>query len=109
MAQVLNQPAQSDQVVKNLWAESILTEDGRVSTYKQDPLTSELLKRNILIANHKELHDEARGFLTEPFKLALGKEGTEKLGMHHYTVHLKMGIAHEYFNELETKLDDQNF
>ncbi len=77
--------------------------------YQDDPATAELIRRRVVIPYHEDLHREARSFLDPPFKASLGKWNTELLGMHHYTVHLKVGIAREYLDELGERLRTHNF
>jgi hypothetical protein len=77
--------------------------------YDEDPTTEKLLKRGVVIPNHQGLHEAADAFLYPPFKAALGKANTELLGMHHYTVHIKIGIAKEYLDELQQTLSSQKF
>jgi len=78
-------------------------------SYADDPVTKELLHRGINIPHHEDLHIAANGFLDPPFKSVLGQASTEALGMHHYTVHVKLGIAKEYVDELKTKLNTNTF
>ncbi len=77
--------------------------------YVDDPTTEKLLKRGVVIPNHQALHEAADAFLFPPFKVTLGKSNTELLGMHHYTVHIKIGIAREYLDELQETLTSQKF
>src|SRR5437899_2517470 len=78
-------------------------------TYRQDPVTAELLAKNVVIPHHEDLHDETRGFLDPPFKKPLGPINTELLGMHHYTVHVRIGICRDFLNDLESTLSSGHF
>jgi hypothetical protein len=77
--------------------------------YRDDPVTGHLLARGVSIAYHEDLHKAAKGFLDPPFRQSLGKANTEALGMYHYTVHVKLGIALEYLEELKSKLNSHSF
>jgi hypothetical protein len=77
--------------------------------YEDDPVTKHLLSRKVIIPYHEDLHAAANGFLDPPFKQSLGQTNTELLGMHHYTVHIKLGIAREYVDELQAKLTSNTF
>jgi hypothetical protein len=63
----------------------------------------------VTIPYHEDLHAAANGFLDPPFKQSLGPWNTEALGMHHYTVHVKLGIAREYLDELKSKFTSNKF
>jgi hypothetical protein len=78
-------------------------------TYGDDPVTNYLLSRGVTIGHHESLHTAANGFLDGPFKQSLGQANTEALGMHHYTVHVKLGIAREYLDDLKSKLNSNQF
>jgi hypothetical protein len=77
--------------------------------YRDDPVRRHLLSKNVTIAHHEDLYDAANGFLQSPFKQSLGPLNTEALGMHHFTVHVKLGIAREYLDELKSKLRSNSF
>ncbi|MGA3297529.1 MAG: hypothetical protein ABSD41_08755 [Candidatus Bathyarchaeia archaeon] len=77
--------------------------------YRNDPTRRHLLSRNVTIAHHEDLYDAAHGFLESPFKESLGPLNTEALGVHHFAVHVKLGIARESLDELESKLNSNRF
>lgn len=77
--------------------------------YSEDPVTRKLLDRGVKIPLHEELHKAADGFIYSHVKQSLGRENSERLGLHHYAVHVKLGIAQEYLADLTSTLAENRF
>src|SRR5438445_5204775 len=77
--------------------------------YKDDPVTAELLRRTVVIPFHEELHEAADAFIYGTNKKSIGRENSERLGLHHYATHIKLGLAQEYLADLKKNLAEGNF
>lgn len=87
-----------------------MTADNRwARTYKDDPVTAELLSRGVVIPFHEDLHRAADAFIYGSIKNSLGRDNSERLGLHHYATHIKLGIAQEYLADLKVTLDEGRF
>jgi hypothetical protein len=77
--------------------------------YRDDPVTAELLKRGVIIPFHEDLHKAADAFIYGTIKNSIGEENSERLGLHHYATHVKLGLAQEHLADLKKTLADGNF
>ena len=77
--------------------------------YREDRATRELLRRGIIIPSHEKLHDVANAFVYPPLKGSLGPENGERLGLHHFSVLVKLGFAKEYRDEIDQKMKPGGF